>query len=103
MPELLGVMSEMVAKDDLQQVFELGRNEEPLDDWKGDRKATLSLVSDTRQRELFGVGGGDEEVVKSTTAVSVATSQAIRLVDGIVTDRTDFSVLEPVLGPEDIR
>ena len=72
-------------------------------DGNGDWKAALPLIAHTRQRELFGVGGGQEEVAEATVTVNVATSQTIRLVDGVVTNRADFSVLQLVLGSNGIR
>jgi len=73
-PKLVGMASEVVEEGDFQQMFDLGRKEEPSYDRKGDRKATLPLIANTRQGELFGVGGGEEEVVKATVTISVATS-----------------------------
>jgi len=95
--ELLGMASEVVEEGGFQQVLDLCRKKEPLYDRKGDRKPTPPLIAHTRQGELLGVGGGEEEVAKATVTVSVAASQTIWLVDGIVTNRANFSILELVL------
>ena len=73
-PELLRVAIEVVQEGDFQQPFDLGRREESLYNWKGNGKTTIPLVAHTRQGELFGVGGGGEEVAEATVTVSVATS-----------------------------
>jgi len=96
--ELPGMAVEVVEEGDFQQAFDLSRKEEVLYDWNGDRKTTRPLFAHTRQGELFGVGGGEKEVVKTAVAISVAASQAIRLVDVVVTNRTGFFILNLVLG-----
>ena len=42
-------------------------------------------------------------MAKATVTIRVAASQTIRLVDVIVTNRADFSILELVLGSNGIR
>jgi len=92
-PEFIGMATEVIEEGDLQQVFDLGGNKEPLYDWKGDRSTTFRLIAHTRQRELFGVGGGKEEMAKATVTISVATSEAVRLIDSVATNRAGFSIL----------
>lgn len=71
-PELLGIAIQVVEEGDFQQAFELDGSKESLYDWEGDRKTTLPLVTHARQGELFGVGGGDEEMAKAAVTIRVA-------------------------------
>ena len=97
-PEFLGMSAEVFEEGGFQQAFELRANEESLYDRERDREATLPLVGHTRQRELFGIGSGEEEVADAAVAISMTTSQSVWLVDGVVAYGTDFPVLELVLG-----
>ena len=72
-------------------------------DRKGDREIACPLVAYTQQGELLGIRGGEEEVAKATGTISVATTKTVWLVNVIVTDRTDFPVLELVLGANGIQ
>ena len=101
--ELLGMATEVVEEGDFQQAFDLCGKKESLYDREGDRKIACPLVAYTRQRELFGIGGSEEEVAKATGTICVATTKTIWLVNIIVTDRTDFPVLELVLRLNGIR
>jgi len=95
--ELLGMVTKVFEEGDFQQVLELSGREEPLYDRKWDRDTALPLIAHTRQGELFGVGGGDKKVTKASATINVATSEAVRFVDCVVTNRTDFPVPELVL------
>jgi len=46
--ELVGMMAEVVVEGDFQQAFELSRKEEPLYDWKRDRKTTFPIITHAR-------------------------------------------------------
>jgi len=73
-PEFLGMSAEVFEEGGFQQAFELRANEKSLYDRKRDREATLPLVGHTQQRELFGIGSGEEEVADAAITISVTTS-----------------------------
>jgi len=72
-PEFIRVAVEVVEEGRFQQALKLGTNEELLYDGERDRETTLPLVGQARQRELFGIGSGEEEVANAAVAISVAT------------------------------
>jgi len=101
--ELVGMVTKVFEEGDFQQTFEFGGRDESFYEGKGDRNATAPLIAHTRQGELFGIGGSEEEVAKAAVTIRVAASKTIRLVDRVVTYRTGFSVFKLVLGSNGAR
>jgi hypothetical protein len=88
--ELVGIVAKVFEEGDFQQVLELSGKEELLYDGERDRNTTLPLIAHARQGELLGIGGGEEEVMKAPITINVAASEAVRLVDRVVTNSGRF-------------